>query len=464
LKGNGQSVIVLGAGLAGLSAADLLVSAGADVTVVEKEERTGGLASTVRRDGFHFDYGPHRFHTQNAPVLQRIRSLLPGRLLQLERLSRIRLMDRYFRYPLSLGDVLRRMPLHSGAGMVLSYLGEKVRNLVAPRDEEDFEGWVLKRFGRKLYDLYFGPYTEKLWGCAPSSLSADWASQRITVPGLTGLVRETLFPSGGKVRSLVGTFHYPSGGIGAIAEAFEERIVSSGGRLLTGTRPVRLGRTAGEFVLGTSGGEELRADRIISTIPVTGLVELLGDLLPAVVHESAASLRFRALVFVTVATDGRPDAGDHWIYTPEERYLFNRLSLPGNFDPRLPVQGSQVVFEFSCQEDDAIWQGGEELVQAAREGGERLGLFRGGSVRASMITRQAHAYPIYDLGYSGRVSRVLDGLDALEGVVTCGRQGLFRYNNMDHSIEMGELAALETMGQGSVRDRFDWTSDTWADG
>jgi protoporphyrinogen oxidase len=373
-------------------------------------------------------------------------------------------MDRYFQYPLSLGDVLRRMPLHRGAGMVLSYLGERIRNVVAPRSEDDFEGWVLKRFGRKLYDLYFGPYTGKLWGCAPSSLSADWASQRITVPGLTGLLKETIFPSEGKIRSLVGAFHYPRGGIGRISQAFEERILSHGGRMVFDTVPTGISRQEDGGFHVTTGSGGYSADRVVSTIPVTELVGLLGDLLPGEVHEAASSLRFRALVFVTVRTSCRPDADDHWIYAPEERYLFNRLSIPDNFDSDLPVEGSQVVFEFSCQEGDEIWRGDIDLVAAAVEGGERLGLFGADSVTGSLITRQSHAYPVYDLGYSSRVARVLDGLEDLPGSVTCGRQGLFRYNNMDHSIEMGELAALETLGEGSVRDRFDWTSDTWADG
>ncbi len=461
---HGMSVVVLGAGLAGLSAADILVSRDLDVVVIERDRRSGGIASTVREDGFHFDFGPHRFHTQKPALLDRVAGLLPDRLLELQRLSRIRLLDRYFQYPLSLGDVLRRMPLHKGAGIILSYIGEMLRNIVSPRREDDFEGWVLRRFGRKLYDIYFGPYTEKLWGCDPSTLSADWASQRITVPGLSGLVRETLFPSEGKIRSLVSTFHYPKGGIGHIAKAFEERIRSAGGKFVFESAPSAISRAADGSFLVTAGGFEYRAERIVSTIPVTEYVRLLGDLLPAGVHRAASTLRYRALVFVTVRVTERPDARDHWIYAPEDYYLFNRLSIPENFDQDLNVDGYQVVFEFSCQEGDGVWNGEVDLVGSAVEGGIRLGLFGRDHVTASMVTRQTHAYPIYELGYASRVAFVLDGLDDLEGSVTCGRQGLFRYNNMDHSIEMGEFAALETLGESSVRKQFDWTADTWADG
>ena len=458
-----RSVIVLGAGLTGLAAADLLASEGVRVTVLEREDHPGGLATTVKQGAFHFDLGPHRYHTTKPELLDLVRELLPDGLLLKERISRIRLMDRYFRYPLALGDVLKRMPPHRGAAMMLSYLGERLRNVVSPRREDDFEGWVVRRFGRRLYDIYFGPYTEKLWGIPPAKLSADWASQRITVPGLTGLIRETLFPSTEKVRSLVSTFHYPKGGIGRISEALAARVVAHGGRVLCGTEPRAITRTGDGFRVEVAGNP-LEADGLVSTIPVDRYVELLGGLVPEAAHRSAETLSFRAVVFVALRLRNRVEAGDHWIYASEDDYLFNRLSIPENFDSDVSPEGSQVVFEFSCQVGDGIWTGSTDILRSAVEGGIRLGLFVREDVLESTVVKASHAYPVYDLGYASRSSTVLDALDALEGSVTCGRQGLFRYNNMDHSIEMGRCAALEHLGTGTVRERFTWTSDTWADG
>ncbi|MBD3368875.1 FAD-dependent oxidoreductase [Candidatus Fermentibacteria bacterium] len=457
-------VVVLGAGLTGLAAARRLCAEGAEVTVLEKEPGPGGLASTCAENGFRFDHGPHRFHTQEDWILERVRDLLPDELMQLERKSRIRLLDRYFRYPLSFGDVLRRMPLSQGAAMVFSYMAEKLGNIVAPRKEESFEDWVVKRFGHKLYDLYFRPYTAKLWGFAPHQLSVDWASQRITVPSLSGLLRETLLPSSGKIRSLVSTFHYPRRGIGRIAEVLAERVGDMGGAIHYRTVPRRITGGQGSFVIHTAG-EQLRADRVVSTIPLPEYVRLLGDVLPEGLERSAEQLLYRAVVFVALRVDAEIPVEDHWIYASEDRYLFNRISFPENFDPGMsPEGGFQAVFEFSCQENDDLWNGDRRLVEAAVTGGERLGLLRADEVIDHTISRQAHAYPIYRKGYSDPLSEVLRAMEELEGSVTCGRQGLFRYNNMDHSIEMGEYAAMETLGRGSVGERFDWSKDTWADG
>ena len=128
--------------------------------------------------------------------------------------------------------------------------------------------------------------------------------------------------------------------------------------------------------------------------------------------------------------------------------------------------GAQVVFEYTCDAEpgDPVWSGSQGLAEECGAGGVRLGLFQPGEVLGAVPARQTHAYPVYTHGYAEASGALLDALSNLPGSVTCGRQGLFRYNNMDHSIEMGEYAALELLGEGSVKERFDWSADTWADG
>lgn len=453
--------LILGAGLAGLSAALELARRGVEVMVVERAPGVGGLASTISHGEFRYDLGPHRFHTENPGILRFVEDLPGVRLEELSRVSRIRLLDRYFDYPLSLGNVLSKMPPARGAGMLLSFLWEKTRGLVSRRDQSTFQGWVMSRFGRGLYQLYLAPYNRKLWGIEPSQLSADWASQRITVPSLAGLVRETVAPSKKTVRSLVSTFHYPRGGIGMISRGLLRGVQEAGGRIITGTEPLGITKEGSFWKVGTSEGT-ITSDSLISTIPVDRYVSLLGDMLPGEVHEAAGELRFRGLVFLSVLLNGEVPHGDHWIYTSEDRYPFNRLSISRNFDPGSP---SQVIFEFSCQEGDELWGCPmERLLEQTVPGAEHLGLFTRGMIRGASIHREPEAYPIYDLNYRRASRTVLDALELLEGSVTCGRQGLFRYNNMDHSIEMGRCAALETLGEGSVRENFDWSPHTWADG
>ncbi len=456
-----MKVAILGAGLAGLSAAEELVRRGHEVVVLEKESSHGGLASTINRNGFKFDLGPHRFHTSNDEILGFVKNLPEIELLEFSRVSRIRLLDRYFDYPLAFSNVLSTMPLHRGIGMMLSFMWEKIRGLFAPREQKSFEGWVLSRFGRGLYELYLAPYNEKLWGIKPVELSADWASQRITVPSLAGLIKETIAPSKESVRSLVSTFHYPRGGIGEICRALASAVTDAGGSILFSAAPSRLHKTKDGWKIDLKD-QSFLCDRIINTIPVNDYASLLGKIIPEDVHLAASNLKFRALVFLTVLIEGDVEHSDHWIYTSEGRYLFNRLSIPRNFDIDVP---SQVVFEYSCQKNDEVWNmTKEELLASTIPGADHLGLFSKEMVLGADLVRRAHAYPIYDLKYAQNTSIVLDALEGVSGSVTCGRQGLFRYNNMDHSIEMGKIAALEILGEGSVKDRFNWDENTWADG
>lgn len=456
-----MKIVVLGAGLAGLSAAEELTKRGHEVVVLEKEPSHGGLAATIKRDGFEYDLGPHRFHTSNKLILDFVKGLPGIDLLELKRVSRIRLLDRYFDYPLSFGNVLSTMPLHRGIGMMLSFLLEKIRGIFATREQDSFEGWVLSRFGRGLYDLYLAPYNKKLWGIQPSQLSADWASQRISVPSLAGLIKETIAPSKETVRSLVSTFHYPRGGIGEICRGLASGITEMGGSILFSTEPSGLKKTEDGWRIDLPEGH-IMCDKVISTIPVNRYVELLGDILPVKVHQAASDLHFRAIVFLTVLLNGDVEPSDHWIYTSEDRYLFNRLSISRNFFPDVPAQ---VVFEYSCQEGDPVWSmPKEELLRTTIPGAEHLGLFSADMVLGADISRRAHAYPIYDLTYAKNISLVLDALEKITDSVTCGRQGLFRYNNMDHSIEMGKYAALEILGEASVKTHFNWDCNTWADG
>ncbi len=456
-----MKVGILGAGLAGLSAAEELVRRGHEVVVLEKEPSHGGLAATVSENGFKFDLGPHRFHTSNDEILSFVRNLPGIELLELNRVSRIRLLDRYFDYPLAFSNVLSTMPLHRGIGMMLSFIWEKIRSIFAPREQESFEGWVLSRFGRGLYELYLAPYNEKLWGIKPVELSADWASQRITVPSLAGLIKETIAPSKETVRSLISTFHYPRRGIGEICRALASVVTDAGGSILFSAEPLRLSKVENRWQIELND-QSVVCDRIINTIPVNDYTTLLGKILPQKVHLAASNLKFRALVFLTVLVECDLKQSDHWIYTSEDRYLFNRLSISKNFDPAVP---SQVVFEYSCQENDEVWNmTEEELLASTIPGADHLGLFTKEMVLGASLVRKAHAYPIYDLKYAENTSIVLDALEDVSDSVTCGRQGLFRYNNMDHSIEMGKIAALEILGEASVKDRFNWDENTWADG
>ena len=133
-----------------------------------------------------------------------------------QRLSRFYYKDRFFAYPLRIVDALIGLGPVEAIRIFLSFL--KVR-LLPSKSERTFEEWVTNRFGRRLYQIFFETYTEKVWGIPGSEIGADWAAQRIKNLDLLTAVKNALrngrSRGGEGVTSLIEEFHYPLLGSGA---------------------------------------------------------------------------------------------------------------------------------------------------------------------------------------------------------------------------------------------------------
>lgn len=444
-------VAVLGGGVAGLSAAWRLAERGLEVNLLERNDEVGGLCRTVRRDAFAFDVGGHRFFTEDREVLDAVMELVGDEMTVKTRRSIIKLCGRDFTYPLDFAEVLRRLSpgllFQAGVSYARASLGRHLRR----RTAATFESWVASRYGRTLYDLFFAPYTRKLWGIPPCELSADWAAQRITVPSLPRLVFAALGLDERRPRTLIKEFYYPRQGIGRIPEALARRLLAAGGRILTGATVSSVRRAGGWQVSYQQDGgrHELAADRLVVTVPLPAFCRMV-DGVPAAVVRAASRLRFRGLRFLNLMIDQERVSENTWIYVPEEKYTFFRIQEPPNWSSALAPPGkTSLSLEIAASPGDELWDLEESaLVGRCLEDLAALGLEVRGEVLGHFSFHERHAYPIYDLDYRSNVQSLLAWIDSLDGVVACGRQGLFQYNNSDHAIKMGFEAARHTLGQG----------------
>ena len=215
-------VLVLGAGPAGLTAGYLLAKAGEPVVVLEADHQVGGLAKTVERDGYRFDLGGHRFFTKSVEVEALWHEVLGDEFLLRPRMSRIYWNGRFLDYPLRGTDVIRKLGPVELTRSSASYLRALARR---NGGEETFEEWVSNRFGRRLFELFFRSYTEKVWGVPTSEIRAEWAAQRIKGLSFASAVRSAFLGNrGNRVKSLIEEFHYPRFGPGQMWETMADEI------------------------------------------------------------------------------------------------------------------------------------------------------------------------------------------------------------------------------------------------
>jgi protoporphyrinogen oxidase len=446
-----KQVTILGGGLAGMSCAVACVRAGAEVVVLEREDRVGGLARSFTEEGYTYDMGPHRLLIHAPEDVSEFNSLLGQSLLLKERKSRIFLKGRFFHYPLRVGNAIFSMPPAITARILADYAWAKARSVTSRGDDKSFEDWVVARFGRTLFNIFFKQYTEKAWGIPCSQISADWASQRISLLSLWDTLKKSLWRRGNQPRTYASQFYYPlHGGIGSISRAMAHEVEASGGKVVCDQPVTSIGIAEGRVSKIQAGDLSIQPQEVVSTIPLNDLVGM-ADGADEPVKQAAKNLRFRAIVFVYLFVKRPRISDDHWIYLPEEQFISNRFSESVNFSIKNTPMGKTVLCaEITCDVGDSIWKTSDDIL-AERVVEDLIGLGfteLGHSEILKVSTRRVReAYPIYDIGYQQRVKTVLDYGESLSNFVAIGRSALFRYNNMDHSVAMGKEAAATILSQ-----------------
>jgi len=456
---NSAPVAVLGAGPAGLTAAYRLVQRRVPVVVLEAGEEVGGLARTVVRDGYRFDLGGHRFFTKSEEVEELWEELLGPELLVRPRLSRIYWRGRFVDYPLRPADVFAKVGPLELARSLASY----ARARLGRRGEaETYEEWVSARFGRRLFELFFKTYTEKVWGVGTDELRAEWAAQRIADLSLGSALRAAL-PGGGETpKSLIEQFRYPRLGPGQMWEEMARRIEAGGGEIRLGARVEALQHEDGRLTAVRAGGERVEVSAAISSIPLRTAVGAAEPAPPREVTLAAAGLRYRDFLTVALPIDGEPPFPDNWVYVHDPRARVGRIQ---NFrawspwmtpDPRRSCLG----LEYFCFEGDDLWSASdEELVELGRREVAALGLVDPERVAGGHVVRVPKAYPVYDAEYADRVDRIRDWLDGFSNLQQIGRNGLHRYNNSDHSM-LTAMRAVENLCDGAGHDVWAVNADS----
>jgi protoporphyrinogen oxidase len=455
-----HEIVVIGAGPAGLTAAYMLGKRGVNSTILEADSVVGGISRTARGGDWRFDIGGHRFFTKVQPVEDLWFEILgPEDFLRRPRLSRIYYRGKFYDYPLSGMNVLRNLGPVEAVRSIGSYAWARVN---PPKDMSTLEGFVVSRFGWRLYSHFFKTQSEKVWGVPCTEIQADWGAQRIKNLSLVRAIWDALLPKklkaklskGQQVTSLIEEFNYPKYGPGMMWERCTEIVAEQGSRVEMNTEVVGIETKDGKAVavLASKDGvtERFECTDVVSSMPIGALVRSFNPPPPEEVIKAADALRYRDFITVALVVPEEVGFPDNWIYINDSSVEVGRIQNFGQWSPYLVKDGKTCLgLEFFVWEGGDTWNRSDEdlIAQGAREMNE-IGLLPDPSVvEEAYVVRIPKAYPMYDQAYKDNVDLLAAWLaENAPNVHPVGRNGMHRYNNQDHSMLTAMLSVENIFG------------------
>ena len=446
-------VIIIGAGPAGLTAAYELSDSDKKVLVLEKKPQVGGLAETKVFDDYRYDIGPHRFFTKNQEVYDLFLNVLDKDAVEVNRKTRILFKKSYFDYPLTPLNALFGLGIFESILIGLSYIFARIKSYIGITKINNFEDWVIDKFGRKLFNNFFKNYTEKVWGIDCSDIGSDWAAQRIKGLSLSTAIKFALFPNSKKrPKTLVDKFYYPKLGAGMLWEKFEEIVVKKNIEVSKEKTVTDIVTKDKGFIVsfkdneGNEKSEETK--NIFFSNPLLEFIDIFDGDVPHKVIKSAKSLNYRNHISVHVTVDKKL-FDDNWIYIHSPNVDMARIADFTNFSDSMSVDGNYpLTLEYFCFENDELWnKKNDEIIEYGLK--ELKSIFDVEfNVVHSAISRSPKAYPVIKTGYQVHIDIIKEWLSSLPNITAIGRSGMFKYNNQDHAMATGLYAARTLMGLG----------------
>jgi protoporphyrinogen oxidase len=426
-----KKIIIIGAGITGLTIAkELSEKFGNRVVVLEKENYAGGLAASYNRDDIAFDCGSHRLHIDTRQdICDYINKVTGAPLVKRQRHGRLVYRDKLIHYPPTLFNLLRCF----SSKEVISFLGGflEQRLTASTLAGNDFESTMVRFSGRQFYDAFFKNYAWKLWGVDPSTIAAEAKRKR------------SFFNYKMLYRSILTGKHYyfyPPGGTGSIAAGLEKKITANGARIIFSAHIKEIilkGGAVASVTMADAGGlpHSLDVSTLISTIPLDDLYGM------AVGNLNGHRLRWRGARMVHVLLDSRIDDTCETYYCPESSIRIGRISEINKYSPRLnaSLSGACLTFEVPASSDESIWTVADTtLLEYCLEDLLKTKIVKKKpSAIKSFYSRIEKVYPVYLLGWEKTFQHLYDRLNSIENLYTIGRMGLFLHCNIDHCIEQG---------------------------
>ncbi len=403
-------------------------------------------------------------------------------LLIRNRISRILFLKKLFNYPVTLNsDTLKKLGIKRTLKIGLDYF----KTIIHKLPEDNLENFYINRFGRELYKTFFEKYTHKVWGVECKNISADWGAQRVKSLNITKTIIHALHEltkinEKNVETSLIEQFLYPKLGPGQMWETVAKKIVDMGGEIHFNSEVVELkvdeNKINSVITVNNSTNEKnsYSGDYFISTMPVKDLVYSIDiankNKVPSDVYDISQGLVYRDFITVGLLLNDinlkneteNPTINnilpDTWIYIQEENVKLGRVQIFNNWSPYLVSDNDKIWLglEYFCNEGDELWnKSNEKMSNFAINELDSINFISKENVEDSVVIRIPKAYPAY-FGTFDKFDNVKEYLDHFDNLFLIGRNGMHRYNNMDHSM----LSAMEAVNN-IINGKTD-NSNIWA--
>jgi protoporphyrinogen oxidase len=489
MKTFSKSALIIGAGPAGLTAAyEMLTNTDIKPIIVDSLDVIGGLSATHRYKGNYIDVGGHRFFSKEQSILSWWENILPlerkpsidndperteGVMLIRDRLSRIYFNRHFFPYPLKPSfATLYKL----GLGLSIRIGCDYFLNRLHPRHpEKNLEDFFINQFGKKLYEIFFKDYTEKVWGVPCRNIDSEWGRQRVKGVSISEVIRHMLFHQKGSASetSLISQFYYPKYGVGQMWEEVARRIVAAGGEIYTNTtvRELHSENLTIKKVVTESDGHNhtFLPDFIFSSAPLKDLIAMMKPSPPGDVQAVSDNLVYRDFIMTGILAktmrQGTSDAAfpdvrllpDTWIYIQEPDITAGRLQIYNNWSPYMAAARNTVWIglEYFCNEGDVLWsKSNAKMLRMASDELAAMNLVAVPDIIDGVCIQSRKAYPAYWGTYS-KLGIVKKYLCSFSNLFCIGRNGLHQYNNMDHSM-LTAILSVKALSRGSTPPESIW--------
>lgn len=428
-----KKIAIIGAGPAGLTAGYQLIKKNFDVDIYEAKSFPGGMSASIDLWGNKVDLGPHRFFSSDINVNKFWLEIIENDYQMVSRKTRIYYQKKFFNYPLKPLNALSKLGIFTSMQCLTSYLKtffNKKKNII------NFEDWVTLKFGKKLFEIFFKDYSEKLWGIPCTKLSADFAAQRIKKFSLGEAIKAVFSKNKKKHKTLVDEFAYPNHGTGFFYEKLATKFTQMGGKIFYNTKIEKIVHTENQIELYLDNKKE-NFNYLISSMPIHNLVENLQP--NTEVRNSLSQLQFRNTLLVYVKVDKKNLFDDQWLYINSKDIRSGRVTNFNNWGQNQNNEFTILCFEYWFNHQDEIWvkKDMQSIRNLISQDCETLGFFEKNKILEIKFIPINNCYPIYDISYKEHLKKIKLFLDKFENIFAIGRYGSFKYNNQDHSILMG---------------------------